>query len=111
MADTHALDPLPTYSVRVHRLSPMLAELHIEFAGLPNDVQVQGRLMGPRCPGVTTVEIAYPLQPLKHPVYRVRIPDPVYWSAERPFVYEGPAQILRDGQVIGKIALSYGIKG
>lgn len=107
---TDDLDPLPTYTVRVHRLDPMLAELHIEFVRLPADVEVRGRLVGPRCPGVTTVEIAYPLQSISRGIYRVLIPDPVMWSDERPFVYEGPVQFILQEAIVGKTAVSCGIK-
>ena len=47
------LESFPTYSVHVHRLDPMLAELHIQFHDLPPDVEVSGRVIGPRCVGVT----------------------------------------------------------
>ena len=110
MADLVLLDPLPTYTVRIQRLDPALAELRIEFAGLPPDVEVRGRLMGPRCKGISTVEVAYPMRVVAHPVYCVLIPEPVCWSAERPFVYEGPVEFRRDGQMVGKIAVSFGIK-
>ena len=110
MADPNTLDPPPTYTVRVHRLDPTLAELRIEFADLPSDVQVVGRLMGPRCQGASTIEIAYPLRKLTHPVYAVLIPEPIYWDAERQCVYEGPVEFRRDGVSLGKIALSFGIK-
>src|ERR1019366_1992920 len=101
MTDPIPLDPLPTYQMRIHRLDPILADLRLEFADLPPDVEVVGRLMGPRCPGVTTVEIAYPLRVLQGPVYRVLIPEPVYWTADRPFIYEGPAEFRRDGYPVG----------
>ena len=110
MADSNLLDPMPTYIVRVHRLDPTLADLRIEFAGLPPDVEAHGRLMGPRCKGANTVEVAYHLRLFAHPVYRVLIPEPVYWSAERQCVYEGPVEFRRDGQPVGKITLSCGIK-
>jgi len=107
------LDPLPTYTVRVHRLDPTLAELHIEFANLPDDVEVRGRLMGPRCPGVSTIEVAYYLRPERGSpsVYVVRIPEPVCWSPDRPCVYEGPVEFWRDGQPVGSIRVSVGIRG
>ncbi|MBM3993169.1 MAG: hypothetical protein FJ303_03290 [Planctomycetes bacterium] len=104
------LDPLPTYSVHVNRLDPTLAEVHIEFANLPTDVEVRGRVMGPRCPGVTTIEVAYPLQMLAHPVYRVLIPEPALWSADRPLVYDGPVEFLYDGKPVGKVRVAFGIK-
>jgi hypothetical protein len=104
-----ALDPLPSHTVRVHRLDPTLAELHLTFANLPEDVEVRGRLMGPRCPGTSTVEVAYPLQRLAPGVYRVRIPEPVLWSAERPCVYEGPMEFRRKADVIGTRVVSVGL--
>jgi Glycosyl hydrolases family 2 len=106
------LDPLPSYTVRVHRLDPTLAELHIEFADLPADVEVRGRLIGPCCPGSSTIEVAYQLR--KHSgtaaMYKVLIPEPVFWTADRPCVYEGPVEFRRDGKVIGTIAVSVGIR-
>lgn len=106
------LDPLPTYTVRVHRLDPTLAELHIEFVGLPDDVDVRGRLMGPRCPGVSTIEVAYYLQPERGSpsIYSVRIPEPVFWSADRPCTYEGPAELRRSSEPAGTIWISVGIR-
>lgn len=106
------LDPLPRHAVTVHRLDTALAELHVEFEGLPPDVEVRGRLMGPRCPGVSTVEVAYhlrPLGPAPTSVYRVLIPEPSLWSAERPFVYEGPVEFVRGGDVVGRHTISVGI--
>ena len=110
MADPILLDSLPTYTVRVHRLDPTRAELRIEFADLPPDVVAVGRLMGPRCQGASTIEIAYPLRKLTHSVYAVLIPEPIYWDAEHQCVYEGPVEFRRNGQPVGKILLSCGIK-
>jgi hypothetical protein len=106
------LDPLPTYTVRVHRLDPTLAELHIEFANLPADVEVRGRLMGPRCPGASTIEVAYYLQQERgsSSVFSVRIPEPLLWSADNPCVYEGPVEFVRNGQRVGMIRVSVGIR-
>lgn len=67
--------------------------------------EVRGRLVGPRCPGTTTVEIAYPLQHLPSPaeantglIARVVIPDPLTWEPQRPYVYEGPVELWQDGK-------------
>jgi hypothetical protein len=107
---TDALDPLPSYRVRVHRLDATLADLHIELTDLPADVEVFGRLMGPRCPGVSTVEVAYPLRPVAPAVYRALIPEPVLWTPEHPCVYEGPIELHRAGRLVGTIAVSLGIR-
>jgi hypothetical protein len=101
---------MPSYTVRVHRLDPTLAEVHIEFADLPPDAKVVGRVMGPRCPGVNTIEIAHKLQPLAHPVYRVLIPEPLRWSEEQPYVYEGPVEFMIEGLAPEKLWVSFGIK-
>src|SRR5436309_930146 len=103
---------MTAYTVRVHRLDPTLAELHVEFHDLPPGAEVRGRLMGPRCPGVSTVEVAYHLQPTDSPaVYRVLIPEPLFWTEERPCVYEGPVEIRGGGNVISTLSVSVGVKG
>jgi hypothetical protein len=104
------LDPLPSCTVRVHQLDPTVAELRVEFVNLPADVEVRGRLMGPRCLGMSTVEVAYPLRPCKPGVYSVLIPEPIFWTAERPCIYEGPAEFRRNGQIVGTLAVSVGIR-
>jgi hypothetical protein len=66
---------------------------------------LRGRLVGPRCPGVSTVEVAYALRPLPHSgadptalTARVIIPDPLVGEPNRPFYYEGPVELWQDGQ-------------
>jgi hypothetical protein len=67
--------------------------------------ELRGRLVGPRCPGVSTVEVAYPLRALPRSgddpatlTARVIIPDPLAREPERPFYYEGPVELWQDGQ-------------
>src|ERR1043166_282298 len=89
------LDPMPTYQVHVRRLDPSLAELHITFNDLPHGVELSGRLMGPRCPGVTRVEVASRLRPPRSAnPWQLLIPERVFWSVDRPMVYEGPFEYL-----------------
>ena len=94
----------PTITVDVDRLSVELAELLIraEFATAPDaNTELRGRLMGPRCPGTSTIEIAYPLRPL--PITsanlrtaRVIIPEPNLWTEKKPLTYWGPVEIWLD---------------
>jgi hypothetical protein len=107
---TDVLNPMPTYTVRVQRLDPALADLRIEFADLPADVEVRGRLMGPRCAGVSTIEVAYPLHVVAPGAYQVLIPEPSFWSADRPYVYEGPANFYRLGVSVGTLPLAVALK-
>jgi hypothetical protein len=104
------LDLRPSYNVRIHRLDPTLAELHIEFADLPPDVELRGRLIGPQCPGVSTIEVAYHLRPHGPGVARVLIPEPVFWTADRPCVYAGPVAFHRHGVSVGTLVVTVGIR-
>lgn len=100
----------PTYHIRVHRLDAALADLRIAFADLPPGVQVRGRLMGPRCPGISTVEIAYHLRPLGAGVFQVLIPDPTFATPDRPYVYEGPAEFWHNEVRLGTLQMSISLQ-
>ena len=104
------LDPLPSYQTRVHVLDSTRADVRITFGNLPPDVTVSGRLMGPRCPGVSTVEVAYRLRHLDGGEYQVMIPEPNLWAPEHPFRYEGPLEFRRDGELVGHVDISVGLR-
>ena len=87
-------------SIENHSLVPAEAEvrLKVELAHVTPTTEVRGRLMGPRCPYSSTVEIAYPLRPLREPVpqglaCRVLIPEASLWDPVSPFLYEGPVEL------------------
>ncbi len=105
------MDELPsTYRMWIYSLDPTCADIRIQFDKLPEGVDVRGRLVGPRCPGVSTVEVAYPLRPLTElGSYRVVIPEPNLWTPEHPCHYEGPAEFWRGGELVGKVAMSIGV--
>jgi hypothetical protein len=105
------LEPLPTYQTRIHALNPACADVRIHFDNLPAEVEVRGRLMGPRCPGISTVEVAYRLKPLpEHGTFQVVIPEPNLWESDRPCRYEGPVEFWQDGQMVGKTTVSIGLR-
>jgi hypothetical protein len=95
-----------SYHVRVHRLDAALADLRLEFPALPADAEVRGRLIGPRCPGVSTIEIAHHLRPLGGGVWQALIPEPALWTPDRPYVYEGPADVYHRGVKTTSISLA-----
>jgi hypothetical protein len=101
---------MPSYKVHVRRLDAILADLLIEFVGMPAGAEVRGRLMGPRCPGVSTVEIAYQLRRVEPVVYQVLIPEPSLWTPDRPYVYEGPVEWWQDGAKTGATTISVALK-
>ncbi len=77
--------------VHVARLNA--AEAEIQLVG---DEPFAARILGPRCPYASTVEIAYYARPMPgSPAHRQRIivPEPSYWDPQTPYLYEGPAQV------------------
>lgn len=113
---------------RIHRievqnrsLNPVSAEVWITV--LPEHdtptTEVRGRLMGPRCPYASTVEVAYPLRPLppsqKPPhlsglIVRVVIPEASLWEPQCPFLYQGPVELWQDGQRCDQVILNHGLR-
>src|SRR5262249_16773364 len=70
---------------------------------LTSVTQVRGRLVGPRCPFATTVEVAYPTREQSREyettgtpkiMLRVIIPEPNLWEPETPFLYQGPLELF-----------------
>src|SRR5438309_7769131 len=94
-------------TVEIRRLSAAEAEVWVavELGEVTPATELRGRLTGPRCHGVTTVEVAYPLRPL--PVaqgptnvltLRVLIPEPNLWTKETPFYYAGRLELWHQGR-------------
>src|SRR5919201_1885533 len=111
---------------RIHQLevrdrSTVPAEAEVWITVVPEQVtpatEVRGRLMGPRCPYASTVEVAYPLRPLPRPgatgpglVRRVLIPEASLWDPESPFLYQGPVELWQDGQRCDQVTVSHGLR-
>jgi hypothetical protein len=107
-------------TVDVRRLSAAEAEVWVtvEVEELTPGTELRGKLTGPRCPGVTTVEVAYPLRPLRRPaeewanalLVRVLIPEPNLWTEGTPFVYDGRLELWQDGKCVDMAKLVVGLK-
>lgn len=101
---------------QVRRLSAVEAEvwLHVEVDRATPASELRGRLHGPRCPDVTTVEVAYTLQPLAQAgntlTARVVIPEPNLWTEKMPFVYEGAVELWEEGCCHDLATVSLGLK-
>ena len=86
------------------RLDP--AEAEVWIALVPEHgttgAALRGRFVGPRCPGRTTLELAYPLQSIPGRndsgtlQARLIIVDPCFWTAESPYSYEGKIELWQD---------------
>lgn len=98
-------------AVEIIRLTSAIAELRLtaHTAG-----ELKGRLMGPRSPLGTTIEVAYPVKAspgeAAQCVGTVIIPEPNFWEADNPLTYAGPVEIWRDGQKIHEQWVEVGLK-
>lgn len=101
--------------VEVRRLLPTEAEVYVvaEVDTVTPTMELRGRLMGPKCPGVTTVEVAYPFRPLRAeaglsaPAGSTAmlaawaiIPEPNLWTEQTPYFYDGPLELWEDGRAL-----------
>jgi hypothetical protein len=107
--------------VRNGSLNPAQAEVWITV--MPEKqtptTELRGRLMGPRCPYSSTVEVAYPLRlpPPNHVppgtpglTMRVVIPEASLWEPESPFLYQGPIELWEDGRRCDQVVISHGLR-
>ena len=103
-------------SIEVKRLSPAEAEIWIlaEVDNPAASAELRGQLEGPRCPGVTTLEVAFPMRGLpwseKFLKARIVIPEPNLWTAEMPFVYQGHVELWEGGECVDRAAITVGLK-
>jgi hypothetical protein len=107
-------------TVEVRRLSSAEAEVWVvaEVEAVTPRTELRGRLVGPRCPGTSTIEVPYPLRPPPRPASgphgtlaaRVVIPEPNLWTAAMPFVYEGPLELWQDGERCDTATVSVALK-
>src|SRR4051794_4336841 len=107
-------------SLEDRSLDPISAEvwLTVRPEQLTPTTEVRGRLMGPSCPYATTVEIAYPLSPLRQPEQqepgtircRAAIPEASLWDVQSPFLYAGPVELWQDGERADRVTVRHGLR-
>jgi hypothetical protein len=88
--------------VRVNPAEAVVA-VRVELTEPAEAVEVRGRLVGPKCEGVTTVEVAYPLRPAPETdgaTLRAVIPEPNLWSPTAPFRYDGRVDVWAGGRPV-----------
>jgi beta-galactosidase/beta-glucuronidase len=106
--------------VDIRRLSVAEAEvcLTVEVERLTPETELRGKITGPRCPGVSTVEVAYALRPLSGSTAasdkalraQVVIPEPNLWTEKTPFIYEARLELWQDGEPADRANLQVGLK-
>ncbi|MBY0522520.1 MAG: hypothetical protein K2R98_03945 [Gemmataceae bacterium] len=108
-----------TTTLEIRRLSAAEAEVwvHVELETVTATTELRGKLHGPRCPGVTTVEIAYPFRTIARLTEGSStltigsvIPEPNLWTDKTPFVYEGAVELWEAGRCCDRAPLSVGFK-
>jgi hypothetical protein len=101
----------PNITIEIVRLSSAVAELRLQ-ANVKGELR--GRLMGPRSPHGTTVEVAYPVKATHrstdHCSGVVIIPEPNFWESDNPLTYGGPIEIWQDGKMIHEQWVDVGLK-
>lgn len=82
--------------IRIVRLTTSVAEVAVTVRDLPPGTP-RGDLVGPRCPGRSTIEIAYPIRfgEVKDGAVsgRVVVPEPCLWSDAVPFEYVAKVEV------------------
>src|SRR5262245_52982530 len=79
-------------------------------------LQLRGRLMGPRCAFASTVEVAYHLRPAAEQAggvdlrARVVIPEPSLWDPQSPFLYSGPIELWDQGGRLDVVQVRHGLR-
>lgn len=104
---------------QVRSLTPAQAEVWFTVITEPPTftAEVRGRVVGPRCPSRSTIEIAYPLQRVPYPpegtaplTVRVVIPDPSLWKPDAPFLYHAHVELWREGERVGEKEFDVGLR-
>jgi hypothetical protein len=109
--------------ISVQTIQPSPAQAEVWITVVPERqtaaTEVRGRMMGPRCPYASTVEVAYPLRPLSPSqqanepaglTRRITIPEASLWEPQCPFLYEGPIELWQDGLLCDRAILRHGLR-
>jgi hypothetical protein len=91
-------------TVRVVKLSIQTARVEFHIPVEKPGLSLTGFVIGPQCPGRTTVEIPYPIRTIESEspselIGQVNIPEPCIWSEAAPFEYLARLEI-RDGETV-----------
>ena len=96
--------------------NPCAATIEVHFDGRRHDlrdVQIRGTVHGPSCLYARTLPATIALRagafsPLHTAVSH--LPDPCFWSAELPHLYQLQIELVRDGNVVARLNRTLGIR-
>jgi hypothetical protein len=95
---------IASLTTEIKRATTAVAQflVRVVLDGPVSGCEIKGRLLGPRCPGITTIEIAYPLVPIEYSettkTFIGVIPEPNLWTPEARFVYELAVEVWVEGK-------------
>jgi beta-galactosidase/beta-glucuronidase len=95
-----------TLDFEIIRATPAVAEflVHVRIDSPVMGYEVVGRAVGPRCPGVSTVEVAYAMTMRgasdTTATLRCMIPEPNMWTPEMPFTYAVTVGLFVNGEFV-----------
>ena len=91
-----------------------IVRVHVTPNAPQPDMEIRGRLMGPRCSYATTIEVAYAFQPdggADAPLSAVaRIPEASPWHPVSPHLYDGPVELWHAGQLLDRQPVRLGLR-
>jgi hypothetical protein len=88
----------------VVRATPTVAEFlaHVTLDEPAAGCEFAGRVVGPCCAGVSTVEVAYLMRVVevgeKTATMRCVIPEPNLWTPEAPFTYAATVELMANDE-------------
>jgi len=104
-------------NIETRSLDPASAEVWVTHSSPPPTTEIRGRLLGPHCPYTTTIEIAYPLRPLRSEQQtqdalrlRAAIPEASLWDPQTPFLYTVLLELWDTEQRIHQERHSHGLR-
>lgn len=108
---------IASLSVDLVRADAAVAEFRVRAAldGRAAGARMTGRVVGPRCTDITTIEISYPLSVVGTDDDMVTlsgvIPEPNLWTPAAPFVYEASVEVRIDGQFADRRSCMLAFRG
>jgi hypothetical protein len=99
------------------RATPAVAEFvaRVELDGPAAECELAGHAVGPRCAGISTVEVSYPMTVAgahgAAVILRCVIPEPNLWAVERPNTYRVVIELRLDGRVVDERGIFLALRG
>ncbi|MBX7072374.1 MAG: hypothetical protein K1X71_04450 [Pirellulales bacterium] len=95
------------------RLSTTEARVYVELPEAAAGASLHGMVVGPRSRYAKTLPARLPLRPVKATaglLAEAFVPDPCFWSADSPYLYDVEIELIQDGAVIEQATRLLGLR-